>query len=26
MEKWWYIIIAIGSEELSQRMEKRASV
>ena len=25
MEKWWYIIIAIGSERLSRRMEKRAS-
>ena len=25
MEIWWYIIIAIGSEELSWRMEKRAS-
>jgi len=26
LKEWWYIIFAIGSEELSQRMEKRASV
>ncbi len=25
-KKWWYIIVAIGSEELSRRMEERASV
>ena len=24
MEKWWYIIIAIGSERLSRRMGKKS--